>query len=79
MQTVKAFAKLSSRVTDAILDLPPITDEYVTFDANIGPEHVPAYNEALDSARKMKIYMERRGHATTDDLRKLMATLQTLQ
>eukprot|EP00966_Prymnesium_polylepis_P071518 1661430-Prymnesium_polylepis.1 len=79
MQTVKAFARLSSRVTDDILDLPPITDEYVTFDANIGPEHVPAYNEALERARKMKIHMERRGRATTDDLRKLMATLQTLQ
>jgi SNF2 family DNA or RNA helicase len=79
MKTVKEFAKITSRVTDEILDLPPITDEFVTFDANIDPEYVSAYNDSLSDARNLKISMERRGRVTSEALRKLMSTLQTLQ
>lgn len=79
MQTVKAFAALTSRVSDEILDLPPITDETISFDANIGPEYVDMYNEALESARKMKVGFEKRGRATAEQLAKLISTLNSLQ
>ena len=67
------------RANDDILNLPPITHEYVNFDVSIPPEAVPDYNDTLSRARRIKFTMERNGRANRDDMKKLMGLLQQNQ
>ena len=79
LKTIEDFQEFTDRATDDILNLPPITDHYVNFDASIDPMHVEDYNEALANARRLRFSLERRGRATQQELQQLMSYLQTLQ
>ena len=79
LETIAEFQKFTDRAADDILNLPPITDHYINFDASIDPMHVEDYNEALARARRLRISLERRGRATQQELQLLMSYLQTLQ
>ena len=67
------------RADDSILNLPPITHEYVNFDASISPEAALDYNDTLRSALRIRFTMERNGRANRDDMKKLMGLLQKNQ
>ena len=80
VQTIREFqSTVVDRVTDECLNLPPITDHYVSFDTSINLDSAEQYNLALVRARRLRISLERRGKATQQELQKLMAYLQTLQ
>lgn len=67
------------RADDSILNLPPITHEYVNFNVSMHPDAVSDYNETLIRARRIRFTMERNGRANRDDMKKLMGYLQTMQ
>lgn len=68
------------KVSDDILDLPPITHETVNFDVCVNPSNVADYNEILARARRLRYTIERSGNrANAQDRNKLMSYLQTMQ
>jgi SNF2 family DNA or RNA helicase len=79
LQTVQEFQGFTDRVTDGILNLPPLVDHFINFDAAIDPMHVEDYNETLAFARRIRFSLERSGRATQHELQKLMSALQKLQ
>lgn len=79
--TITEFnTKYVDRVTDDILNLPPITHEVVNFEVVVNPDSVADYNDVLAKARRLRFSIERNGgRATAQEMNKLMAYLQTLQ
>lgn len=79
LPAIREFQGYVDRVLDSILNLPPITDHVVNFDACIAPEDVDGYNQLLCDSRRLRVAFERRGRATQDELRRLMSHLQRMQ
>lgn len=61
LQTIRELAAITDRAKEEILNLPPLTDHYVEFDARMGRESVHDYNEILAKARKLRVSMEKHG------------------
>lgn len=77
--TVMEFNKNIDRVDDRVLNLPPIHQETVSFDAGFDTEESTEYNEILASAQALRTRVDRQGKASLDDLRRLMQMLGKLQ
>lgn len=76
---IRDFRKLCDRVTDDVLDLPPLEDVHVNFEVGVDPRHVCDYNEMVANARRLRCSVDRRGRATQREMQKLMAYLQSMQ
>lgn len=79
LETIKQLASITDRAKESILNLPPLTDHVVDFDADIDSMYVDDYNEILGKARKLRFSLERRGRATQAEMHKLMSYLQQMQ
>ena len=80
VDTVRSFrTNYIDRATDALLDLPPLTDVYKDFDARMDHEATIEYNDLLSVARRLRSHIERRGSAGAADVQRLIQTLQRLQ
>lgn len=78
--TITEFNRLYiDRVTEDILDLPPLTNHVVNFDVMVSAADVCDYNEILCKARSLRFSIERAGRADLEQLRRLMSYLQHLQ
>ena len=78
--TVKAFQKHTDRVKDDILNLPEIEQETHDFAADLTTEESTQYNAYQESAKKLKLDIERQhGKPSTQDLQKLMLLLARMQ
>lgn len=79
LDTINEFQKFTDRASDEILDLPPMTEQIINFDASLDPVYVEDYNSALGNASQLRLSLERRGRATQQELHQLMSYLQILQ
>ena len=78
--TIRSFReKYVHRADDSILQLPPITHEFKTFEVFVPPDAVTDYNETLRRARRIRLAIEHNGRAKKGELEKLMSLLQTNQ
>ena len=77
--TANQFRLNVDRVTDSILNLPPIIQSTVSFEPLLSQEAGKLYNNILKEARALKIEVEKEGKASRDDLRRLMELLGKLQ
>lgn len=78
--TIRAFNhEYVHRADDSILNLPPITHEYINFDVSIPPERVSDYNDILLRARQIRFRMQQDGRAAGKDNKKLENYLLTMQ
>ena len=78
--TIREFReRFVDRVTDEILNLPPITHHVVNFPVAMEPSKVADYNEILLRARRLRVSMERNRKASQVELQRLMKYLGEMQ
>ena len=77
--TVKLFQKHTDRVKDDILDLPAIHQETLDFEPRLTQEDAVLYNTHQQSAKRLRMRMEKAGRVASQDLQKLMLLLQRMQ
>ena len=69
-----------NRVTDDVLNLPPLQKRVVAFEPNLPEADIHEYNRVLVAAKRLRVWIQRNAaRATGRDISKLMAYLTTLQ
>jgi hypothetical protein len=69
-----------NRVTDDVLDLPPLKKQCVAFDPGLPEDAIHEYNRVLVQAKRLRVWIQRNAARSTGrDVSKLMAYLTTLQ
>jgi hypothetical protein len=77
---VTAFQKHTDRVKDDILQLPPIKQKVVRFDALMAPEDAAKYNALLHEAKQLRMKVDgKTGKLKKGDLTQLMMLLSRMQ
>ena len=79
-KTNKKFQKFVNRVTEDMLDLPPMVHTAVSYDVNVPEDKVQEYNDRIDAVRALRLAFERNPqNITNSDVARLMAMIQEAQ